>query len=155
RPLLQQEEQLLAADAAEAVAGGDRLGALEVDGDVVPIGEMGAHRFGALRVVRGEIGERFVGQDHAPAEGVVRPVALDDGDLMRRIAQFHGNREIEPGRPAAEACDSHGAESSRPVHGTCAIEAAHQPFPRLAVVEYYFKYKFFELEDSAETTIHA
>jgi hypothetical protein len=27
---------------------------------------------------------------------------------MRGIAQFHGDRKIEPGRPAAQACDSHG-----------------------------------------------
>ena len=94
-------EQLLAADAAEAVAGGNGLGALEIDGDVVPVGEMGADRLGARRIVAREIGQRLVRQDDAPAERVVRPVALEHDDLVRGIAQFHRDREIEPGRAAA------------------------------------------------------
>src|SRR5690606_27606142 len=74
--LLQKLEQRHAANAAEAVAGGDGARAAIDDGDVVPIGEVVADGGSALRVVGGKVVERFVGQDHAPAEGVVGAVAF-------------------------------------------------------------------------------
>ena len=55
RALLQQDEQRLAADAAEAVAGGHCPRAAVVDGDVVPIGEVGADRSGADGIVRARL----------------------------------------------------------------------------------------------------
>ena len=81
--------------------------ALELDGDVVPVGEVLADRGGADRVVRGEVAERLVRQHHAPAEGVVGPVALEDHHLVRRVAQLHRDGEVEPGRPSAETSDAH------------------------------------------------
>jgi hypothetical protein len=104
---LQQQEQALAADAAEAVAGRQRLRALEMDGDVVPIGEMRADCRRADRVIGGKIGEGFVGKHHAPAEGVVGPVTLDNNNIRRRIAQLHADGEIQAGRPSTEAGDLH------------------------------------------------
>ena len=64
-------------------------------------------RRGARRVVLPEILERLVGEDHAPAEGVVGAVALEHEDVVRRIAQLHRDREIQPGRAAADAHDPH------------------------------------------------
>ncbi len=112
RPLLQQQKQLLAPDAAEAVPGGDDALAAVVDRDVVPIGEVAADRGRADGIIGGKIGERLVGQHHAPAEGVVRPVALVDGNVVRSVAQLHADREIKASRAAAEARDLHALPSS-------------------------------------------
>ena len=62
-------------------------------------------------IVRHQILDRLVGEDDAPAERVVGPVALEEVDLVRRVAQLHRDREIEPGRPAAEARDAHAPSS--------------------------------------------
>ena len=43
---------------------------------------------GALGIVVREVFQRLVGEDHAPAEGVVRPVALDHDDLVVGILSF-------------------------------------------------------------------
>ncbi len=94
RALLQQDEELLASDATEAMAAGDGFRALEVDGNVVPVGEAGADRLGAQGIVGGEVGEGFVRQHHAPAEGVVGAVAFEHRDLVRGVAQLHRNGEI-------------------------------------------------------------
>ena len=109
RALLQQHEEPPAPDAAEAVAAGDRPLSPVVDGDIVPVSEMRADRLGAFRVVPPEVVERLVGEDHAPPEGVVRAVALEDGDLIRRIAELHADREIQSRRTAAEACRLHAS----------------------------------------------
>ena len=107
RAVLQQHEQLLARDAGEAVAARhDPLAAI-VDRDVVPIGEVGADRLGAGRIVGGDVVEGLVGKHHAPAERVVGPVAFEHGDVVRAVAQLHADREIEPGRAAAEASNLH------------------------------------------------
>ena len=69
---------------------------------------MAADLSGAQRIVLGEILERLVGQHHAPAERVVRLVALEHGDVVRAVAQLHADREIKARRAAAEASDLHG-----------------------------------------------
>ena len=50
---------------------------------------------------------RRVGEDDAPAERVVRPVALDHRDLMRRVLLLHQEGEIEAGRAAADTDNAH------------------------------------------------
>ncbi|KAG1246120.1 hypothetical protein G6F66_015602 [Rhizopus arrhizus] len=40
---------------------------------------------------------------HAPAEGVIRPVAFDDGDFVRGVLQFHQQTEIQAGGTTADA----------------------------------------------------
>ena len=105
--LLQDVEQPLAADADEAVAGrADRL-AVDMDVDIVPMGELAGDDRARDGIVGHQILDRLVGEDHAPAERVVGPVALEQVDLVRGIAQLHRDREIKPGRPAAEARDAH------------------------------------------------
>ena len=54
---------------------------------------------------RAQVVERLVGEHHAPAEGVVGAVALDDGDLVRRVVLLHQKAEVQAGRAAADADD--------------------------------------------------
>ena len=61
--------------------------ALEMDVDVVPVREAALIR--AVWLASSpprRLLERLVGEHHAPAERVVRPVALDHGDAVRGIA---------------------------------------------------------------------
>ena len=120
RALLQQHEEPPAPDAAEPVAAGDRRHAPVVNGDIVPPGEVRADRLGAFRVVSCEIVERLVGEDHAPAERVVGAVALEDGDLVRGVAQLRAYREIQSRRTAAEACRLHASLPCRYAGQECA-----------------------------------
>ncbi|XEY01140.1 hypothetical protein P7L64_26595 [Tistrella bauzanensis] len=105
--VLQNRQQALAADADEAMAGrADRLAA-EPHHDILPRRETADDRLGADRVVGPQIVHRLIREHHAPAEGVAGTVALDDLDVVGRVAQLHRYREIEAGRPAAEACNAH------------------------------------------------
>ena len=112
RAPLQQQKQPLAADAAEAVAGGDGAHALVEDGDVVPVGEVAPDPDGADRIVSGQVLQRLGRQHDAPAERVVRPVALDHGHLVRGVAQLHRYGKVEAGGAAAENRNLHRAISS-------------------------------------------
>jgi hypothetical protein len=96
---LQDVEQALPADAAEAVAARDELGAADGDLDVVPVVEGVEDLRRARRVGRLQVAERLVGEDDAPAEGVVGLVALDDADAVRRVLLLHQQREVEAGGP--------------------------------------------------------
>src|SRR2546427_6675136 len=58
---------------------------------------------------RSEGVERGVGEDHPEAEGVVGPVALDDGDVVAGIGLLHQQGEVEPGRTAADRDDPHAS----------------------------------------------
>ena len=104
---LQELEQAPARDAAEAVAARGHHPALDVHVDVVPMSEAVEDLGGADRVVRAQVVHGLVGEHDAPAEGVVGPVALHDRDLVGGIAQLHGDREVQPRRPAADANDPH------------------------------------------------
>ena len=68
------------------------------DGDVVPVDEGAPDGVGALGIAGGEIGEGFVRQHDAPAERVVRPIALDDDDLVarRRAASWRSRNRARP-----------------------------------------------------------
>ena len=83
------------------------VGAAEMDLDVVPVGEVADDRAVALAVVGLERLQRLVGEHHAEAEGVVRPVALEHGDARLRPGLLHQDREVEPGRAAADDVDLH------------------------------------------------
>ena len=103
-PVLQDVEQPLAANAAKAVAGGAHAAALEKHLDVVPVVERIADERGRGRVGGLQVGQRLVGQHHAPAEGVERSVALDHRDAVGGILLLHQQGEIET---AANAEDVH------------------------------------------------
>ena len=104
---LQQDQQPLAADAAEAVARRDRTHAIMDDGDVVPIGEMLLDPDGADRVIFGKVFERLGRQHNAPAERVVGAVALEHRHIVRGIPQLHRNGKVEAGWSAAENRNLH------------------------------------------------
>jgi len=105
---LQDVEQALASDPAEAVAArGDRA-SLEVDVDVVPVAERGEDLRVRLGVGRFQVAERLVREHDPPAEGVVRQVALDDADLVPRVGLLQQEREVQPGGAAPDAEDAHG-----------------------------------------------
>ena len=106
RPLLQDVQQPLAADADEAVArGADRL-AVDVDLDIVPMGEFVLDRGAGDGIVGHQILDRLVGEDHAPAERVVGPVALDRGRSRApdRAASSRSRNRARPGRRRGTRC---------------------------------------------------
>ena len=104
--LLKDVQQPLARDAAEAVtAAADRLTA-EVHIDVVPMIEAaddGVVRI-AVRIAKSR--HRLVGKHHAPAEGVVWPIALVDLDFGVGQRFFEENRGIKARGAAAETDDA-------------------------------------------------
>src|SRR2546428_12190433 len=93
--------------AAEAVAADAVDRAAKMDLDVVPVGEMALERAIGLAVVGLEIVERLVGEDHAEAEGVFRPVALEHGDVRARPRLLHQDGEVEAGRAPADDVHLH------------------------------------------------
>ncbi len=107
RPLLQDGEQPLSADADEAVPGGADHLTVNVDVDIVPMGKLAGDDRPGNRIVGHQIFDSLVGEDDPPAERVVGTVALIEIDPVRRIAELHRDGEIEPGRPAPEARDAH------------------------------------------------
>ena len=89
RAVGQDSEQPFAADADEAVAAGrDRLSA-EMHVDVVPVGELFGNGLGGDRVVAGDVLDGEVGENDAPAEGHALRIALENLNLVRRVAQLH------------------------------------------------------------------
>src|SRR5208283_485293 len=95
-------EQLLASDPDETVSGGALARALEDKLDIVPVIEGVRDLLRALGVGGAHRLHHRVGKDDAPAEGVVRLVAFDDGDGVFRVSTFHQQTEIEPGRSSAD-----------------------------------------------------
>jgi hypothetical protein len=104
---LQDVQQALAPDAAEAVSARADRAALEVDVDVVPVIERVADLGVRFGLGESEVAERLVGEHDAPAECVVGPIALDYGDLPARVRALGEQREVEAGRTAAHAQDAH------------------------------------------------
>jgi hypothetical protein len=110
-PLLEDEKEAAARAAAEAVAADAMDRALEVDGDVVPVGEFLRDAPVARRVVALEIVEGGVGEHDAEAERVVRSVALEGRHLGRRPLLLDQDREVKPRRSAADHRDPHAMRS--------------------------------------------
>ncbi|CAA9300362.1 MAG: hypothetical protein AVDCRST_MAG89-422, partial [uncultured Gemmatimonadetes bacterium] len=99
--LLQDLEELDPRDAAEAVPARGDGGAAEVDVDVVPVREVVGDRPVRLGIGLAQVAERLVAEDDAPAEGVVRPVALQHRHAARRVRLAQQKRQVQPRRPAA------------------------------------------------------
>ena len=111
---LQHVEQRAPRAAAEAVpAAADRL-AVEDEVDLVPVDEDVPDRVVAFPVVVPEIVERLVGEHDAEAERVVAPVAFVNLDVPAGPGFLRQQREIEPGRSAADHRDPHEGTASRP-----------------------------------------
>jgi hypothetical protein len=106
--LVQQPQQGRARAAAEAVAADALHRALEIDLDVVPIGEILGDCAIAVAVIGLEGLERLVREHDPEAEGVVGAVAFVDGDARLRPRLLVEDGEIEPGRAAADHIHLHG-----------------------------------------------
>ena len=63
--------------------------------------------FAVSRIPSAHILHGRIGENDAPAEGVVRLVALDDRNVMGRVFLLHQQAEIEPSRAASDANDAH------------------------------------------------
>ena len=132
---LEEEEELHPADAAEAVAAGDDALALELDGDVVPVGEVLADRGGADGVVasRGCRGPRRRGR---------RP-----SRRCRRRGCARRRRPRGRGRGASSRWRSRG----QPAHRRCTRPALSAPpacavADTLAIRRSYFKHESLDLK---------
>src|SRR5690606_1846366 len=125
RALLQDGEEALEREPAEAVASASDARALVVDVDRVPVRESARDGFVALRAGLLEVPVRLVRADDAPSERVVGRVPLDDSDRVRGIALREEDGEVEARRPAAQDVDAHVRRLTR-AQGP--IEAlAHSP----------------------------
>jgi hypothetical protein len=102
----QNFEQPLAPDADETMARRADAVPLDMDLDIVPMGELVGDDPPGDRVVGHQILDRLIRKDHAPAEGHAFRVALEHMHLVPRIAELHRNGEVEACRAAADACDS-------------------------------------------------
>jgi len=99
--LLQDIEQAPPVNAAHAVAAGDDHLAAVVDVDIVPVAKAGEDVAVRLGVGFAQVVQRGIREHHPEAEGVVRAVALENGDLMARIRKLHQDGKIQPGRAGA------------------------------------------------------
>src|SRR6202453_1333047 len=104
---LQDVQELLAPDADKTMTARTLPRTLENELDVVPMIEGVGDLRRALRVRRAHRVHHRVRKDDAPAERVVRLVALDDGDFVLRLQLPHEEPEKDPGRPAADTDDAH------------------------------------------------
>jgi hypothetical protein len=72
-----------------------------------PVVEGQADLVGRLPVAAPHVVHRRVGEDDAPAEGVVGFVSLDHPHAVRRVELLHQQAEVEPRGAAADADDVH------------------------------------------------
>ncbi len=124
---LQDLEQRLALETAEAVAGRAEDFTAGVDLDVVPAGELRRDLRVGLGIGRGEVAERRVAEHDAEPERVVGTVAFVHDDVVLGRAALDEDAEVEPGRAAADTGDLHGTTlaDSRAVTWWC--EASQAP----------------------------
>src|SRR5688500_19055172 len=97
RALLQQAEQLLARDTAEAVTTRGNRAATEMNIDVIPMREAVGDLLVSERISGGQIFQRRIRKHYAPAERVERTVALVDRELVLGIVFLEQDRKIEAG----------------------------------------------------------
>ncbi len=107
---LQDLQECQPRDTGEPVAADRHSPAAMDDVDVVPC--LACRRDSRVRrpVVLAQVIERLIGEDDPPAERVAGAVPLEDRDVVRRIALFHQQREIQPRGSAADHDDVEFAE---------------------------------------------
>src|SRR5262249_43257093 len=108
-PVLKHQEQGAPRAAAKAVAADAVHRPLEMDGDIVPIGEFRHDPAIARLVVPLQIFQRRLREDDAESERVIGPVAFVDGDPCFGALLLQQNGKIEAGRPAADDRDLHAS----------------------------------------------
>jgi hypothetical protein len=111
-PPLEDLEQPRPSDRRERVARGAHLPPAEADVEPVPAREGVGDLEVRLGVGIAQRAERLLAEDHAPAEGRVGRVPLQHPHLGRALRLLQQDRQVEPGRPAADDLDLH-ANASR------------------------------------------
>ena len=129
--LLQQVEQALAAYAAEAVSAAHEAPAVDVNRDVIPVVKARGDRPVGLGLGGAEVIHGPVGEHHAPAERIIRAVALVDFDARERHGLAQQDGCVQSGGPAAEAHD--------PLHGYGPLSKPVSRWPRTCYIRKYFK----------------
>jgi hypothetical protein len=118
-------EQRAPRKAGESVTGGAGQRAAIVDLDVVPAGRLSRHGVEGLRIRLLQVLLGRLGEHHAEAEGVARPVPLQHEHVVGRVGLLHQDREIQSGGSAPDGDDSHSrvaaALSSCPAMTRCWI----------------------------------
>jgi hypothetical protein len=117
-------EQPLAAHAvAEPGQAGRRL-AVDQDVLVLPAEGLLGDRLGGRRVVGPQALDQVVPEHHPPAVGDAGRVALEDGDVVARVAPLHQDGQVQPGRAATDADDPHARLSPSSGRGGAGAPAA-------------------------------
>jgi 4-hydroxybenzoyl-CoA thioesterase len=112
--LLQNVQQLLAADAAKSMTTGTHHRAAKMHVDIVPVIKTGGDGVMRLRVGVAKPLHGLVGKHHAPTEGIARPIALDDLDPCPWQVLLELNGGIQTRRAAAKADDSSHCDLPQP-----------------------------------------
>jgi hypothetical protein len=99
--LLQQCQQVHAANAAEPVPATEEALTADVDRDVIPMPQ--ACHDGAVRrrISRVEVLHGLIGEHNAPAKGIRGSIALINLNLRARQRLFQKDGRVESGRAAA------------------------------------------------------
>lgn len=103
--VLKDLKQLLSCDATEAMSAGSDSPVADEYIDVVPVCKVGGDRAISRLVGRAKVLHCLIGEHDAPAEGVIRTVPLEHGDLVRRVGFLEEDCRVEPGRTAANDDD--------------------------------------------------
>ena len=108
---VEDHQQRAALGAAKAMSGRSHRLAVEMEVDLIPVGEFARDRSIGRRVIVHQIVQRLVGKDDAEAERVVGLVTLIDGDVVVRKALLHQQSKVKPAGTAADDHDLHAAAS--------------------------------------------
>jgi hypothetical protein len=111
--VLQNLEETLAGDAAEAVTARAKRSSFEMDLYIVPVRE-GVGDGAVRRLVRGaKILQGCIGEDDAPAERIQRPIALQDSNAPIRESLLDQDAEVQTSRSSTQACNAQLPHSLR------------------------------------------
>ena len=91
------------------MSGGTHAGSAIVGFDIRPIGELLGDGGETLGVGVLEAAQGFVGEDDAPSEGVVDPIAFVDGDFRVGQVAFGEKGCVQAPGATTDAGDFHGA----------------------------------------------
>src|SRR6266404_696315 len=105
--LLEYLKKFHSGNAAKSMSARRQLAIFEINVNVVPVAEGLRNSGVALRIGLPESVHGFIGKHDAPSESTVGLVALDYGDVPRRIGLLRENREIKSSGTAAQANNFH------------------------------------------------
>src|SRR5919197_664580 len=111
--LLEDLEEPLSRDCGEGVTARRQLPALVADVDPVPAREGVRDLEVRLRIGVAERTKRLLAEDDAEAEGRIGRIPLEDADVDTPVELAQQDRQVQPGRPAADDLDIHARASWR------------------------------------------